>query len=696
MYQRFLLVMLIISYFQAAYAFENDGQKLEDHSSMAELCTSDNHKLVISSSDSRGPVTLYPNASSIEEDIQKKIELGNPLIADTAMEIATEYPGEYNINQICEIYDTLTSGGWHYYSDPTSTERFNYANKTLQLGKIANTIGSGDCDDFAILMASLIESIGGTTRLNLAFTLDGSGHAYTEVYLGKEGYVDETLSWLKNEYNKDVISGVDVSGGVWLNLDWSFEDPYPGRPYFEGERVVSLIIDSEKKAAPKIIPVIDDMESIEGWDTLEDAEGSSISIKPIIGRRGNGLEISYDLKEGGWVGISREIEPEVLLEAPGLEFSHYGISGGQNTVEFRLVYEDNTTFGISWSKKTVTDGWSIRQALFSDFDCMEPQDKCRSYGNRPDPNNVSRIELVISNHPKSGDVPGAGALIIDQIRGRIAIPTGSPWARAEAQRNKALAVELAFRSEMTLNQDVHMISQGIPHVQIEGTELAVESLSYYETLAGKQALHHGMELLPRPTAHLICNNSASCVAFSPDGKRLALGGYDNTTRVLDVDSGKELTRMEHGYCVDSIIFSPDGRRLATTSENNIAWLWDSETGRGLVRTPYSQPSCIAFSPDGRQFATAEGSTARLWDAETGSELGQITHGSRVISVIYSPNGNEFATASSDQVRIFDADTCRELVLWNESFKSNYLPYNGAYGEETDICCEFEGRRSRRT
>jgi hypothetical protein len=110
----------------------------------------------------------------------------------------------------------------------------------------------------------------------------------------------------KSEYSVDEIPGINVADrNVWLNLDWYAN--YPGGPYFEGERAVSLIIDPEKKVVPKIIPVIDDMESAEGWETSNDGKGSSISINPTIGRMGNGLEISYDLKEGGWVGISRKI-----------------------------------------------------------------------------------------------------------------------------------------------------------------------------------------------------------------------------------------------------------------------------------------------------------------------------------------------------------------------------------------------------
>ena len=152
---------------------------------------------------------------------------------------------------------------------------------------------------------------------------------------------------------------------MWLNLDWSSDDPYPGRPYFEGQKVVTFTRDAETKASPKIVPVIDDMESSDGWEMVNDGIGSSISIKSTIGKKGNALEISYDLEEGGWVEISKEIDPGVLAGTVGIEFSNYGVVGSPNTIELRLAYEDNTSFGFSWRNATVTNEWSIRKVLYT-------------------------------------------------------------------------------------------------------------------------------------------------------------------------------------------------------------------------------------------------------------------------------------------------------------------------------------------
>jgi RNA polymerase sigma factor (sigma-70 family) len=123
------------------------------------------------------------------------------------------------------------------------------------------------------------------------------------------------------------------------------------------------------------------------------------------------------------------------------------------------------------------------------------------------------------------------------------------------------------------------------------------------------------------------------IAFSPDGKRMASGGYDNDqgnefARLWDVETGKELRRFPHGkrsYGIRSLAFSPDGKTLATLGENSgsVLRLFDVGTGKerrafprdGNVRTTRG---CVAFSPDGKTVAAACASI-RLYDTTTGKE-----------------------------------------------------------------------------
>jgi serine/threonine protein kinase len=66
------------------------------------------------------------------------------------------------------------------------------------------------------------------------------------------------------------------------------------------------------------------------------------------------------------------------------------------------------------------------------------------------------------------------------------------------------------------------------------------------------------------------------VAFSPDGKRLASGSFDQTVRVWDVQTGQEtLTLKAHTRLVGNVAFSPDGHRLGGASPDGTVKIWDA-------------------------------------------------------------------------------------------------------------------------
>ena len=157
------------------------------------------------------------------------------------------------------------------------------------------------------------------------------------------------------------------------------------------------------------------MESTLYWKTYK-YTGSSINIKSVPGRTDNGIEISYDLEERGWVLISKEIYPKILSEYEGLRFYYKG-SGEPNTIELKLIYEDTTTFGVVRNRATVADNWITLEVPYSHFDCWWPYDNCLHYGEKIDLENVRKIEFAISNKPEDGDVYGSGKVIIDDVQG---------------------------------------------------------------------------------------------------------------------------------------------------------------------------------------------------------------------------------------------------------------------------------------
>ena len=67
------------------------------------------------------------------------------------------------------------------------------------------------------------------------------------------------------------------------------------------------------------------------------------------------------------------------------------------------------------------------------------------------------------------------------------------------------------------------------------------------------------------------------VSFSPDGKMLATASHDNTVKLWDTSTGKQIkTLTGHTNTVWGVSFSPDGKMLATASADKTVklWRWD--------------------------------------------------------------------------------------------------------------------------
>ena len=149
--------------------------------------------------------------------------------------------------------------------------------------------------------------------------------------------------------------------------------------------------------------------------------------------------------------------------------------------------------------------------------------------------------------------------------------------------------------------------------------------------------------------------NVTSVAWSPDGRRIVSGSYDNTLQLWDGANGKPIGAPLKGHTgiVSSVAWSPDGRRIVSGSWDDTLRLWDGASGKpiGAPLKGHIEPVIsVAWSPDGRRIVSGSyDNTLRLWDGANGRPVGAPLkgHTSSVSSVAWSPDGTFFVSGSSD-------------------------------------------------
>ncbi|HZY89782.1 MAG TPA: WD40 repeat domain-containing protein, partial [Gemmataceae bacterium] len=231
-----------------------------------------------------------------------------------------------------------------------------------------------------------------------------------------------------------------------------------------------------------------------------------------------------------------------------------------------------------------------------------------------------------------------------------------------------------------------------------------------------------------------------CAAFSPKAGRVAVGGEDNTVRVWDTQTGRELVSVPLSGAPSELAFgprgdflavlvsegkvsrilildattgrerraiaprmfvvglalSPDGRTVAG-SVAQAAWsaagglggfdrriqVWSVESGaeRTLVTLPSGQSasSVLAFSPDGGLLAgVTSDETVTLWDAQTGEKRLQLKVHSGAGRLAFSADGERLATANSDGlVKVLDTRTRQEVYSFQGGHRLAFSADNAA-------------------
>jgi WD40 repeat protein/serine/threonine protein kinase len=154
------------------------------------------------------------------------------------------------------------------------------------------------------------------------------------------------------------------------------------------------------------------------------------------------------------------------------------------------------------------------------------------------------------------------------------------------------------------------------------------------------------------------------VAFSPDG-RLMAAACDFSVVVVRADTGQPVWRSARRNLVTAVAFGPDGTVAAADAEGAVA-VYAGATGECLRTLPLQggRVAGLVFSPDGRRLAsTGVDGAVRVWDTRTWRELPPPRgHPGGAFAVAFAPDGRRLISGGTDGVvRVWDAETGRELA-----------------------------------
>jgi WD40 repeat protein len=163
----------------------------------------------------------------------------------------------------------------------------------------------------------------------------------------------------------------------------------------------------------------------------------------------------------------------------------------------------------------------------------------------------------------------------------------------------------------------------------------------------------------------------SCVAFSPDGTKLATacrvasgaraGERGPELRLWDVATGKEcaVEKCSQPYDFEFLAFSPDGKVLA----NSTGTLWDivkdkervTLRERTTLKINLGDHARLAFSADGKRLGAADRQIAKVWDLDKEREISSVTITGGQITA-FSPDLRTVASKWHQDVDLWDTAT----------------------------------------
>jgi WD40 repeat protein len=192
-------------------------------------------------------------------------------------------------------------------------------------------------------------------------------------------------------------------------------------------------------------------------------------------------------------------------------------------------------------------------------------------------------------------------------------------------------------------------------------------------------------------------HEARRIAFSPDGKLLALDDGAGFIKLFDVSTGKQAAALDRrGFPgARSLAFSPDGKSLAVARSMDLQ-VWDiakEKVAFSIKIDDEGAPNGIAYSPDGKILAASGWfHTATLHDAATGKLLATLEGHQKVDPLTFSPDGKRLATSSTGEGTVMIWDVAPRKALFTlDAHAANTGSYALAFSPDGKTLASAGGR-----
>lgn len=283
--------------------------------------------------------------------------------------------------------------------------------------------------------------------------------------------------------------------------------------------------------------------------------------------------------------------------------------------------------------------------------------------------------LLLSTYvPAAGQTPSPTPTPVDQRGLGIQSATPTPGSEASQQQREAkpeLVLQTGYNNifgatRLVFSPDARLLATGT---------FRSNTIKLWETATNRK-------LRDLSSSGQTAPGLAPSIAFSRDSRLVAASAADNSVKVWDVDSGRELLTLagpqgtiSAGLGVYFIGFASENR-LVTVSD--AVRVWDLNAGRELRTLELTSPGTsgytggdggMAISPDGSQFVMLDDDSeaqVRVIDLSSGREARRVKLSDKrvdTISFVFTPDGRVLAAGIVEKrLKLWDVTAKKEQEL----------------------------------